>query len=101
VRNPYDHAVSHYEFMKQFRITSMAERVARMSFAEYLRYRMKRPFWNDTFFALLPNQTNFVADATGRLLVDRLLRYDSLAEELDARTWHLGLPPIVLARVTR
>ena len=67
VRNPFDHAVSHYEFMKQFRIRAVAEKVGAMSFSEYLDYRAKPPFWNDTFFARLPNQSFFVTDATGQI----------------------------------
>lgn len=84
VRNPYDHAVSHYEFMKQFRIPKTAQKVAAMSFADYLRYRMKPPFWNDTFFARLPNQSYFLADDDDSLLVHRLLRFESLADDFDA-----------------
>lgn len=98
VRNPYDHAVSHYEFMKQFRIPKIAQKVAAMSFADYLRYRMKPPFWNDTFFARLPNQSFFLADDDDTLLVHRVLRFESLADDFDALARDLGLGDVSLRR---
>lgn len=99
IRNPYDHAVSHYEFMKQFRIPKVAAKVAAMSFAEYLRYRKKPPFWNDTFFARLPDQSHFLVDGDGRSLVPRLLRYEALADEFAAVVAELGLGKVALPRV--
>ena len=98
VRNPYDHAVSHYEFMKQFRIPKIAEKVANMSFSDYLRYRMKPPFWNDTFFARLPNQAYFLTDTSGNLLVHRLLRFETLADDFDKLVTDLGLGDVSLHR---
>lgn len=99
VRNPYDHAVSHYEFMKQFRIPEIAEKVAAMSFADYLRYRMKPPFWNDTFFARLPDQAHFIVDAAGQSLVPRILRYETLAADFDAVVTDLRLGDVRLPRI--
>lgn len=99
VRNPYDHAVSHYEFMKQFRIPSVAAKVAAMSFADYLRYRMKRPFWNDTFFARLPNQSHFVVDESGQLLVQRILRYETLDVDFGRLATELGFGEVQLPRI--
>ena len=98
VRNPYDHAVSHYEFMKQFRIPKIAAKVAAMGFADYLRYRMKKPFWNDTFFARLPNQSYFLVDEAGRLLVHRLMRFERLADDFDLLARDLKLGDVHLAR---
>lgn len=100
VRNPFDHAVSHYEFMKQFRIPSVAEKVGAMSFADYLEYRMKPPFWNDTFFARLPNQSFFVAHE-GKLAVDRLVRFENLAVEFPAATAEIGFGEIAIPHVNR
>ncbi|MEP2533124.1 sulfotransferase family 2 domain-containing protein [Shimia sp.] len=99
VRNPYDHAVSHYEFMKQFRIPKIAEKIANMSFADYLRYRMKKPFWNDTFFARLPDQAHFLIDENGALLVHRLMKFESLADDFDAMAHDLGMGDVTLRRV--
>lgn len=99
VRNPYDHAVSLYEFMKQFRIESTAARIRKMSFVEYLHYRVKRPFWNDTIFARQPAQSWFIADDSDRLLVNRVLYYESLQADFERLTADLGLPDVVLRKV--
>ncbi|MFY0619068.1 sulfotransferase family 2 domain-containing protein [Shimia sp.] len=98
VRNPYDHAVSHYEFMKQFRLPKIAEKVANMSFSDYLRYRMKPPFWNDTFFARLPNQSYFLTDNAGSLLVDQILRFETLADDFDQLAKKLDFDGVSLRR---
>lgn len=92
IRNPFDHAVSHYEFMKDFRIASTARKIRAMSFREYLHYRMKPPFWNDTFFARLPDQTHFLIDSTGAIAVKRLIRFECLASEMERLARDLNLP---------
>lgn len=98
VRHPYDHAVSHYEFMKQFRIPKIAQKIADMSFADYLRYRKKSPFWNDTFFARLPDQSHFLVDQNGELMVHRLMRFESLADDFDVMAADLNLTGATLRR---
>lgn len=101
VRNPFDHAVSHYEFMKQFRIPSVAQKIAGMSFSEYLDYRAKLPFWNDTFFARLPNQSYFVADASGGLAVNRLVRFEELATDFPAACREIGIEDVSLPHINK
>jgi len=101
IRNPFDHAVSHYEFMKQFRIPSVAQKVAAMSFSDYLEYRAKPPFWNDTFFARLPNQSFFLTDASGAIAVDRLVRFEELATDFPAACREIGLGDIELPHVNK
>lgn len=101
VRDPYDHAVSHYEYMKQFRIRSTALRVGAMSFEEYLAYRMKPPFWNDTIFARMPDQSWYLTDRDGRLAVDRLIRFESLAEDFARLVADLQLEGATLRHVNR
>lgn len=101
VRNPYDHAVSHYEFMKQFRIPHIAEKIAAMPFSEYLRYRQKPPFWNDTFFARLPDQAHFIVDADGHSLVPRILRYETLADDFASVVADLGMGEVALPRINK
>src|SRR5690606_18063771 len=96
VRNPFDHAVSHYENMKTFRIKRVAEKVARMSFEEYLHYRMKPPFWNDTFFARHPNQAWFVTDADGGIMINRIMYLETLNDDFDRLVADLGLEGIRL-----
>lgn len=101
VRNPFDHAVSHYEYMKQFRIRSTADKVGKMSFEEYLRYRMKPPFWNDTIFARLPDQMYFLVDESEQIVVDRLVRFENLSSELEALAAELRLPQFALNHVNK
>lgn len=91
VRNPYTHAVSHYEYMKQFRAESIAKRVSAMSFSEYLDDRRKRAFGKDNFFARMPDQAHFVIDDTGTVAVDRILRFENLASDFNALMQELDL----------
>lgn len=101
IRNPFDHAVSHYEYMKQFRIKSTAEKVGEMSFLEYLEYRMKPPFWNDTVFARMPDQCYYLTDSEGKIAVKRLIRFEQLGAELEALSRDLKLPDFNLRHVNK
>jgi hypothetical protein len=101
VRNPFDHAVSHYEYMKQFRIESTARKVGEMTFEEYLVYRMKAPLWNDTIFARLPDQTYFLTDRAGDIAVDRMIRFENLSMELHDLAQELQLPEFTLQHVNK
>lgn len=101
VRNPFDHAVSHYEFLKQFRIKSTADRVAQMSFEEYLAYRIKPPFWNDTIFARLPSQAYFLLDQDGKMAVNRLIRFENLQSDFDHMVAEIGLIGAQLRHVNK
>ncbi len=101
VRNPFDHAVSHFEYMKQFRIRSIASKLSGMDFHEYLAYRTRRPFWNDTIFARMPDQSYYLTDASGALAVKRLIRFENLGEELEALSRELSLPNFQLRHVNK
>lgn len=103
VRNPFAHAVSHYEYMKQYRSPRVAARFAAMSFEQCLRYRLApaRPW--DRAFARLPDQAHFVIDAQGRVAVKRLLRHETIAADFARLVADLGLPGLTLPQrnVTR
>ncbi|PSL19333.1 sulfotransferase family 2 domain-containing protein [Shimia abyssi] len=101
VRNPFLHAVSHYEYMKQFRIASTAKKVGQMSFVEYLENRTKQPFWNQTIFSRLPDQTYFLTDDTGAVAVDHLIKFESLNSELEQLSQSLKLPEFKLQHVNK
>lgn len=101
IRNPFDHAVSHYEYMKQFRIKSTAEKVGQLTFKEYLEYRMRPPFWNDTIFARMPDQSYYLTDADGRLAVKRLVRFENLGADLEQLSEELKLPDFSLRHVNK
>ncbi len=99
VRNPFDHAVSHYEYLKEFRNPGLAARFAEMSFAQYLDWRMTRHGPFVPFFTVLPDQTHWLVDHSGRMLVDRVLRFETLAEDFAALTAELGLGAVAMARI--
>jgi hypothetical protein len=101
VRNPFDHAVSHYEYMKQYRSPRIARRFADMSFSDYLRFRLapRRPW--DRLFARMPDQSYFLVDRAGRLLVSRLLHFETLSEEFRDLAAELGLTSRELPSVNR
>ena len=101
VRNPFDHAVSHYEYMKQYRIAATARKVAAMSFEEYLRYRQKRPFWNDNLFSRCPDQTYFIEDAAGNMAIDKVLHFETLKTDFDWLVDHLDLEGAALPYVNK
>lgn len=100
VRNPFDHAVSHYEYLKEFRNPKLAARFAAMSFAEYLQWRETKRGLFVPFFTILPDQAHFIADRAGTgLLVDRVLKFENLAEDFGSLCKELGLPEIAMARI--
>lgn len=101
VRNPFDHAVSHYEYMKQYRSPRIARRFAETSFADYLRYRLapRRPW--DRIFARMPDQSYFLVDRAGRLLVNRLLHFETLSDEFRDLAAELGLTSPELPAINR
>ena len=101
IRNPFRHAVSHYEYMKQFRIASVAKKVGAMSFEDYLAYRQKPPFWNDTIFARLPDQTYFLTDDKDDIVIDRLVRFENLHSEIMQLAQDLNLPDVKLREVNK
>ena len=99
VRNPFDHAVSHYEYLKEFRNAQKAAAFARMSFAEYLAYRTSARGLFVPSFAVLPDQAHFIVDAAGKLLVNRVMRFETLAVDFGRLMQDLGLPGVMMERV--
>ena len=93
IRNPFDHAVSHYLYLAQYRNKRIAERFARMSFQEYLGYRLAPGRLGDRIFVRLPDQSHFVCDPDGRVLVSRVLRFETLNEDFGSLLNDLGLSP--------
>lgn len=99
VRDPFDHAVSHYEFMKQFPSPKVAAEIAGMSFASYLRDRLKKPRPGRRIFARMPDQAHYVCDADGRVIVDHILHFETLDADFRALAPKLGLSDAPLDRV--
>lgn len=81
VRDPFDHAVSHYHYLAQYRNKRLSERFAKMTFEDYLLYRAapRRP--GDRLFVRLPDQSYFLCDNKGDVLVSNVLKYETLNED--------------------
>ena len=81
VRNPWDRLVSEYRYR------GYAER---QDFRTFVREGLPAPGWGDPYRHILP-QRDFLFGAGGQLLVDRVLRFEQLAEEADELLAQLGL----------
>lgn len=99
VRNPFDHAVSHFEYMKQYRSAKIAEKFAQMSFHDYLHYRSSPRLCLDRIFARLPDQSYFLCDPLGTVRVNHVLRFETLQEDFNTLARSLKLPSCELPRV--
>lgn len=100
VRNPFDHAVSHYEYLKEFRNPKKAQMFAAMSFVDYLHWRTEKRGMFVPFFSILPDQTHFLVDKRGKkLLIDRVLRFENLADDFENLTQDLGIANVKMQRV--
>ncbi|HMS94021.1 MAG: sulfotransferase family 2 domain-containing protein [Tabrizicola sp.] len=99
VRNPFDHAVSHYEYLKEFRNAQKAAAFARMSFAEYLHYRTTARGLFVPSFAVLPDQSRWLVDGQETVLVQRVLRFERLADDFAVLASDLGLPALTMERI--
>lgn len=101
VRNPFDHAVSHYEYMKQLRRGGLGKIYAKMPFTQCLRLRADPPLPLRSlrarmkglgyYFAHFPGQHVFMCDPHGKLLVPDILKFENLADDLRAYCKTLGI----------
>lgn len=78
VRNPYDLAISHYEFVRQ---TPTHHRNKRALNADFESYIASRPL----------TQMPQFADQNGRVIVDHLLQFETLHKEIDLLFASLGI----------
>ena len=104
VRNPFDHAVSHYIFMRGLADKRYARVFSDMSFEAYLLYRLSPPTMGKAPpFSRITDQTSFITDQRGKPIVSRLLRFENLESDFSDLLSDLGLPqaPLPRARVTR
>lgn len=102
VRNPFTHAVSHYEFLREHPKQSFERTVGRMSFSDYLDFRLAPPLFPPTpIFARMRDQTEFLTDRRGMVVVRRILHLEQLAEEFGSLLCDLGLPLIDLGSERR
>ena len=86
VRSPYSHAISHYEFLKSYRVRRIANKVSQMSFQDYLEWRERgtqRAFKSRIArFVFISDQTSFIAGSDGRFLTNTVGKFENLAEDL-------------------
>jgi hypothetical protein len=85
VRNPFDRAVSHYHWQSQYPDQRNYSRTQEMSFRDYLRDFKRRQLWHDE------RQVRYLCDRKGKLLIDRVLRFETLADDFSALMAELGI----------
>lgn len=92
-RNPYDHAVSHFEYMKQYRSKRIATQFESVAFTDYLQMRAwpKMPW--ERVFVNLPDQSHYVVDRCNQIIVDRLMSFETIHEDLHNLQVYLGMEP--------
>jgi hypothetical protein len=91
VRNPFDLAASHYRFLQERTPERYGKRGANWSFLDLLQYlrRARRRF----------DQTSWVTDRSGAIIVDRIMRFETLPQDFSELALDLGLPSTVLPKV--
>lgn len=91
VRNPFDHAVSHYEYLKIAPSGYLRDLVGKMSFEQYLATRLAPGRRGRDRFLRLPQLSDYIADADGNIIVKTVLRFENLQTEFDTLLDHLGI----------
>lgn len=86
-RNPYDRAVSYVEFLRQTPHLRRHDQYANASFVDALDMLGER--------RRKETQADMVIDRHGRLLIDRVLRLETLDTDFARLRDELGLPPIL------
>ena len=86
VRNPFDYAVSYYFYTRRNVTHSRHKMAMRSTFSEYLR-AMGRKNWFTPV-----TQHSWLTDVSGqRIIVDRVLRFETLHDDLSALCAELGI----------
>jgi hypothetical protein len=91
VRNPYDLAVSRYFFVRSHTDHHRHEDAQKQSFADFLLAQKRRARWGQK------DQTAMLCDTDGRLLVDKVYRFEEMEEAYNDIVQRLDLqdaPPL-------
>lgn len=86
IRNPYDRAVSLYHFLTQKESHHRHATVKDMTFHRFLEHVGEKHWRHDE------TQLRCVGDRSGRILLDRILRFETLDRDFAALAAELGLP---------
>lgn len=89
VRNPWDRLVSMYRYLGHAKKTD---------FSDFVFNRFYPKLWREMSYFVRP-QVDFIYDSSGRLLVNEILRFESLEEGFAKIRERLGLPASELPRV--
>lgn len=92
VRNPYDRFVSAWKYLRATQDRPIKD-VLRSPPQPYPRF--------GDWTHLTRTQTEALCDEQGRLIVDKVIHYESLADELNEVLQHVGLPPVTLPVVNK
>jgi hypothetical protein len=84
VRNPYDYAVSYYAYVRG-NDRSRANRHAQGTFLEFLNYLRRK----DAISGI--TQSSWIVDAKGSLIIDQILRFETLDVDFAELSARLGL----------
>jgi hypothetical protein len=86
VRNPFELAVSSYYFRRKHLSGRRRNRARVLDFKTFLRYLERK----NRFVRV--DQTSWISDRHGNLIIDEVLRFETLAEQFNALVERLGLP---------
>lgn len=92
-RNPYDHAVSHFEYMKQYRSKRIATQFESVAFKDYLQMRARPKLPWERVFVNLPDQSHYVVDRGNKIIVDRMMSFETIHKDLHKLQVYLGMEP--------
>lgn len=86
VRNPFELAVSTYYFRRDHLSDRRRIRARVLDFKTFLRYLERKNR------LVRVDQTSWISDRHGNLIIDEILRFETLAEQFNALAERLGLP---------
>ncbi|TRC97162.1 sulfotransferase family protein [Mesorhizobium sp. WSM4303] len=86
VRNPFELVVSNYQHLRRKTSRRRHRQAQRWDFKAFLRYLERK-----NRLARV-DQTSWISDRDGKLIVDEVLRFETLAEQFNVLAERLGLP---------
>ena len=102
IRNPFDHAVSHYTYLREFPKAKVATFFSGVSFLEYLDFRLRSTSMSRMPpFTRMKDQTSFVSDSNDQIIVPNLLHFENLANDIPRLISALKLPAMSLPHARR